>query len=66
MKKWEYLVVDLCGLDTGKSIYDYNEMLDHYGNDGWELVSVSGDIHVSIGNTGGWIDSTAAFFKRDK
>ena len=38
MQRWEYKVVSL---EDGR----YTEVLNEYGRDGWELVSVAPDVH---------------------
>lgn len=41
MQKWEYKVVYLGGgTEPGNFDATVNDMLDHYGKQGWELVSV--------------------------
>jgi hypothetical protein len=55
MQRWEYRVVSL---REGH----YTEMLNEYGRDGWELVSVaSDDREVPVAKPGGTIPMPRAF-----
>jgi hypothetical protein len=55
MQRWEYRVVSL---REGH----YTEMLNEYGRDGWELVSVASDVHeVPAPQRGGTIPVPRAF-----
>lgn len=40
MQKWEYKVVYLGGVEPHKFDELVNEMVNHYGAQGWELVAV--------------------------
>lgn len=40
MQKWEYIVVYLGGIEPINYDKMVNEMVNHYGAQGWELVAV--------------------------
>ena len=50
-KKWEYIVVTIPG-DKAQKDKENQAILNKYGDDGWELVSV--------------IDPSTVYFKREK
>jgi hypothetical protein len=59
MPKWEYATIPLIKAMRDMGYTEQKNVLDKYGDEGWELVSV---IMVSIQNS----NEIVAYFKREK
>ena len=60
MQKWEYIAIELFVEAKG---LDFNNVLNNYGSDGWELVTVTA---TKLYNGANRETKLFAFFKRHK
>ena len=63
MEQWEYGTTILYSRDSPKSIEKNNEILNEWGKNQWELVSV---VCTGIINTATYLGDLTAYFKRKK
>ncbi len=63
MQKWEYIAMELFDQARKEGLSDFNGVLNKYGAEGWELVTVT---DATLYNGTNRITQVFAFFKREK